>query len=750
VPEISLLRIISISAALFAFFSSTRSFSKPRVKGYVYLCFGIVVLGVDTVLETILRSVWAPYVPGGLQTAVADYAKFGLLAFGLIFMIIGSVRLFRSVKPHVGADYSDLVENSLVGVFLIQNGLFKYVNPKLAELSGYSRDELMEMPVMELITHDSRKRVANDLRRPLVDDDIFEGHYELTARRKDGTEIHVEVYGSQISLNGKPGIQGTLIDISERKQVEKAYKASEERFQALTNSSYDIIAETTMSGHFIYVSKNVSDILGYSPDDLQGKNIFAFIHPDDYMMVYNEFDKARQNRLSGRIEFRCRHKSGEWRWLESTGQEFKTGSGEEHGMLVSRDITMRKKMEEEIAKATKLESVGVLAGGIAHDFNNLLTVILGNVSLAKSSSKLDFETKNILKEAENACIRAKDVTQQFLTFSKGGEPVKKLASLADLLRESIEFTLHGAKARSEFYIPDDLWPVDMDSGQIGQVFHNLVLNAEQAMPAGGTIEITAENIQLGRMADLPLEEGSYVRVTIEDHGIGIAEENLAKIFDPYFTTRHLGSGLGLTTAYSIIKNHDGLINVESKPGHGTKFYIYLPAPITQEVRLVQPPPKERPTRLRVQNARVLVMDDDDTIRTSVGRMLKHLGYDVVVSEDGRQAIALYKDALRSGLRFDVVLMDLTIPGGMGGKETIVRLLEIDSETKAIVSSGYSNDPIMAEYRNYGFSGVIAKPYRLDHLNKVLQDVITGKGIETENENGNRTEQKVVKRLFSNN
>jgi len=392
-----------------------------------------------------------------------------------------------------------------------------------------------------------------------------------------------------------------------------------------------------------------------------------------------------------------------------------------HIVSTARDITERKKMEENLLKAQKLESVGILAGGIAHDFNNILTGILGNIGLAMIHMQSEDITFKRLTAAEKAALQARDLTQHLLTFSRGGAPVKKAASITELLMDSVMFALTGSNVQCDFSIPADLRPLDVDEGQINQVINNLIINALQAMPEGGTIKVGAENIVVGAGQGLPLKEGEYVKISIEDEGIGISKAHLQKIFDPYFTTKQRGSGLGLAITYSIVRQHDGYIDVESELGVGTKFSIYLPASSAKMAA------KERPGEEITGGGegRVLLMDDEEVVRDVAGEMLKHMEYTVEFAKDGVEAIDLYIKAKSSGRPFDFVIMDLTIPGGMGGKDAIKRLQEIDPAVKAVVSSGYSNDPVMADFRSYGFSGIVAKPYKIEELGRVLSMVRKG-------------------------
>lgn len=386
---------------------------------------------------------------------------------------------------------------------------------------------------------------------------------------------------------------------------------------------------------------------------------------------------------------------------------------------LKRDISERKRADQEILRGQKLESLGILAGGIAHDFNNLLTGIIGNISLAQNALEPGNKALDRLAAASTASTRAQELTRQLLTFSRGGVPIKKTASIVELLRDSVTFVTRGSKVRCEFSIPENLWPIDMDVGQIHQVINNLVINALQAMPDGGVITVQGANLTVTGSPGVPLKKGDYVRISIKDTGIGIPQEYLQKIFDPYFTTKEKGTGLGLATAYSVIKKHEGLMTVESEVGVGTTFHFYLPA-CTQATARREPEVGEAVKG----RGNILVMDDDDLIRDLAGELLTMLGYEVTFARNGAEAVVLYQRAVRLGKPFDVAIMDLTIPGGLGAKEAVEKMLQIDPNIKAVVSSGYSTDPIMTGFAEHGFVGALPKPYNANDLSRLLQRIMS--------------------------
>jgi signal transduction histidine kinase/ActR/RegA family two-component response regulator len=459
----------------------------------------------------------------------------------------------------------------------------------------------------------------------------------------------------------------------------------------------------------IYASNLYLTLIARAAEDLRDRLVAAVRVGRDLIVQLEEQStqlaaaKNHAEQLSQELEHRVHERTA----------ELSQANARLHAHIAERDC-----LAEELLKARKIESIGVLAGGIAHDFNNLLLGILGSLSLAKTMITASPPLERILTIAEQACRRATALTQQLLTFAKGGVPIRHAVAFADLLHEVVSFVLHGSNVRCDLTIPPALWPVEVDAGQISQVLNNLLINADQAMPEGGVIEVQAANVVVQSPGGLPLAPGPYVQVTITDHGCGIPEAHQEKIFDPYFTTKQGGSGLGLATSYAIMRKHAGHITVASTLGVGTTFTLYLPV----SERACASIAADSAHAVQGQG-RILVMDDEEMLRELVRAMLSHLGYEAVCAADGGEAIALYERAQAAGEPFTAVILDLTVPGGMGGKETCRALRARDPQVKVIVSSGYSSEHVMADFTHYGFSGVLTKPYQIHELGALLQRVV---------------------------
>lgn len=541
--------------------------------------------------------------------------------------------------------------------------------------------------------------------------DKFIGSLNIASEQTDGipeeTQQILELLSHRLSLS----IQNSSLfqDLVE----------SENKFKNFANSLPQTVIEADFENKINYANDNALKIFGYTREELdKGLFINQMIYKEDISKYYTLVENLITGNGKNNLEFTAITKEGVCFPVAAYSNIIFRKNIPVGILSIILDMSEHKKSEEEMLKVKKLESIGILAGGIAHDFNNILTAILGNITLGKVYSDPNDKIFEILTEAEKACIRSKDLTQQLLTFSKGGIPVKKIGSIKDLIIDSVQFLLRGSNIKSEYFFQEGLSNVEVDEGQINQVINNLIINAIQAMPNGGYIRIRCENVLIKQNDITNFKEGMYVKIAIKDEGSGISKDYINKIFDPYFTTKQKGSGLGLAVTYSIINKHNGYINVESELGKGTTFYIYLPASNTTETI------KEKKEQTKnTHTGKILIMDDEELIRDVTSKILTNTGYTVETSEDGEKAIELYKKAFLEEKPYDVVIMDLTIPGGIGGKEAIKILLDFDPSIKAIVTSGYSTDMVMNNYKEHGFKAVIVKPYRMEEIIHTLDTII---------------------------
>ncbi len=507
-------------------------------------------------------------------------------------------------------------------------------------------------------------------------------------------------------------------EITERRTAEQALRTGEERLRTIIEQSPMAIILSDTRSRIIQWNHAAEKIFGYTAEEamaMSTENLFPDRMLPQMKNIWQKLHTAKDG-IRSHTDNIC--KDGQQIQCAWFNTPVIDASGNLIGVLsLIENVTERLQTEKELMKIQKLESTGILAGGLAHDFNNILTAILGNINLSLFDQKLTQETRKLLGAAEAASLRAKALTQQLLTFAKGGEPIKESTSLAEVIKDSATFVLHGGNVSCSCILPDNLWYALVDRGQISQVIQNIVINSRHAMPNGGRVEIVCSNVLPAEDPFALLDPGSkYVQIRIKDTGIGIPAPLLDKIFDPYFSTKQEGSGLGLAITLSIINKHHGYILVNSEQGKGTEFTIYLPAadvPPEQSKETQQMAALGRPLR-------VLVMDDEETVREVLKAMLEILGHQVFLTSNGSEALSLYQQHFDSSAPFDLVIVDLTIPGGTGGKETMAELQKIDKQVRVIVSSGYSNDPVMASHQQYGFAAAVVKPFVLSELAKAVE------------------------------
>jgi PAS domain S-box-containing protein len=501
--------------------------------------------------------------------------------------------------------------------------------------------------------------------------------------------------------------------------LEKA-TVSKEHMDKVIDSMIDTLIVVSGDRKILMANSAALALLGYEEKELAGQP-FEIVMEDGLPKTERIMDEILTKGFIGNLEAEYRTKDGRRISMLFSGSTMPGKHNVTEIVCVAKDITKIKELEEELQKLRKLESVGVLAGGIAHDFNNLLQGVFGFISMAGISIDDRGKALAALEKAEKALETAVGLTGQLLTFSMGGKPVMKRIALPSVIGNSVNFAMSGSNSDSRITVAKELWQVEADPGQIGQVIQNVVINAREAMPGGGNVEISAGNVDLPA-GDHPLlpEGGKFVRIAVGDSGTGISGKHLSRIFEPYYTTKPKGSGLGLATSFSIVRNHGGMIDVKSEAGKGSTFFIYLPAREAGEA-----PPGESRAGAAAQSrkGRILVMDDEEQVRDVAMGLIDALGHNVECAENGEVAIEKFRQARNSGTPFDIVILDLTIRGGMGGEEAIGKLREIDPDVTAIVSTGYSDNPVVSEYRTYGFATYLNKPYTIHSLKESLDSLL---------------------------
>jgi PAS domain S-box-containing protein len=607
-----------------------------------------------------------------------------------------------------------------ININRLDNGIYLEVNEGFTAITGYRPEEVIGKSSLDLdiwVNHEDRARLVREINAHGI-----AMNHEAKFRKKDGAIIVGQMSARRIDIEGVPCLLNISRDITERKQTEELLRESEKTLRLIIEAMPVGVGVADDHGVIEYLNSSFVNLFGYTIEDIPTVDEwFRIAYPDP--AYRNQHASEWTNGLSAMAEgtqappweVKITCKSGTVRHVIINAQLI-----HHRALAIFTDITEREYLHHEILKVQKLESLGLLAGGIAHDFNNILTSILGNISLAQVFLDEAHKARNPLEQAEKASHRAAELAGQLLTFAKGGDPVKKPVSVRQLVDESISLVVRGTKVVTSVDIPVDLHTIEADAGQINQAFNNIIINAVQAMPDGGRLAVKAENAALNGMNALGLAPGEYVILAFSDEGCGIPDEEQKQIFDPYFTTKSCGTGLGLSSVYSIITRHGGHIAVNSGAGKGATFTIYLPS--TGEVQPESGTEHDAMATAGPAGGTVLVMDDDEMILDLAVNMLHLLGYRVTTCAGGEEAVSLYKTALGSGMPFDVVIMDLTVPGGMGGRETAKQILALDPGARLIVSSGYSYDPIMAHYEEFGFCGVVVKPYRINELMEALRGI----------------------------
>ncbi len=666
-----------------------------------------------------------------------------LAIFAVSLLVVSNSYSCALVKHHlsklsgVEIRIKSIIEHILDGMITVdQKGFICSMNPAAEKMFGCVNNEMVGHSFTKLVPkHYRREPDAAPIPCEWKDLACRTGSVALAVgRTRRNVTFPIEISLSETTTDNEQFFVAMIRDVTERKRFEKEIAAEKENLAVTLRSIGDGVITTDVKGKIIMINNAGEQLTGWSSKEAIGQSLKTVFNVTIDLAAQARAQKsayrseAQSILLSLPENATLVSRDGTEHIVEQVASPIRDNKNEVVGVvLVFRDITQRQHDDAERRKAETLEQLGLLAGGIAHDFNNLLTAIIGNISLASLLLPADGDLATRLNDAKNASLRARDLAQQLLTFARGGAPIKQqTASIGKLIQDTVSFSLRGSHSRSDFHFDQDLWPAEIDSGQISQVVANLVVNADQAMPNGGTVQVTCDNFVYDPETTTPIAElppGDYIRIKIKDQGVGIPDDYLKRIFDPYFTTKAKGNGLGLATTYSIMKNHNGLITVESEVHMGSTFTLYLPAlrhlaaPTVVETQTMPIVPIE------AQGGRILIVDDEEAIRALVVFTLEHIGYEVAEAETAMDGVNLYRQRMEEGKRFDAVILDLTLPGGMGGKEALKLLIEIDPTVNAIVSSGYAMDATMSRYQDFGFRGVIAKPYEAAELGRTVNEVV---------------------------
>ena len=608
--------------------------------------------------------------------------------------------------------------NPVANVVFGDQSLIIDANEAYSRLSGYSLDELIGQTTLglKIMSPQDRVRMLETFEKNggLLED------FEFPLKRRDGGVRTVLASSKHVFIQGQLRRMGTFVDITERKVAEAALYAEKESLRVTLLSIGDGVITTDTEGRVVLVNEVAERLTGWQAQDAAGKpltEVFRIIHEETRQPCADPVEKVLQR---GEVVELANHtallsRDGRELPIADSGAPIRDPEGAIVGVvLVFRDMTEKYRLVDTLQRTARLDSLGVLAGGIAHDFNNLLGGLFAYLDLAKRRTK-DQRTSGYLAKAAGAIDRARNLTHQLLTFAKGGEPIKKVGSLGPFLEETVRFALSGTSVTGEFHWSADLWSCNFDKNQIGQVIDNLVINAQQAMPHGGTVKVTAENTVVAEGEVPRLEPGNYVRICVQDQGVGIPPEALPHVFDPFYTTKPTGHGLGLATSHSIAVRHGGALEVQSELGHGAQFDLYLPA-CSEEIA---PTAGDAEGAVHRGRGTFVVMDDDKILREGLGEMLATLGYRVVLKSNGQDAVDFLFRENRAGRSVAGMIFDLTVPGGLGGMAALQKIRERNKTVPVFVISGYSDDTVLAHSEANGFTGSLSKPFTLQELTKLL-------------------------------
>ena len=668
------------------------------------------------------------------ETVIIPYVMLigSLLVFLVVLFIIIRKRNKIAVKLKDNEElFRFLTENAKDIIFRVDftpEPHFKYISPSVKDVLAIEPEEVYKnfAVLTKLLSREDLSIYANIL----IDDFDFNRVIELQWHLLDGRIIWTEekyhpIYNSTHQLIAFEGISR---EITDRKLAIENVRQSEARLGLVLSANKDGIWDWNILSGKIKIDNRWAEMIGYSIDEIDPDYDFwkSSVHEDDLEETLKRLD----NHLSEKtdyyeVEFRFKTKSDDYIWILSRGKIVTYDDRHKPIRMIGthRDVTEKKKNEKELLKIQKLESLGTLAGGIAHDFNNILTSILGNITLSKMLIKKSFDLEKVttlLTNSEKSTYKAKDLTQKLLSFSRGGNPIKKFVDPEKMITGIVELSVFGSETETDIKFLTKPWPIEVDEDQIKQAIQNIIVNSIESMNGKGLIKVVIRNYNVNHkfVQNPALNRDNYLRIDIIDEGSGISKENMDKVFDPYFSTKVKAEGLGLSSAYTIIKNHHGHISISSIPEKGTTVTIYLPA-MAESIKRKN----ENKSKLATSGVKILVMDDDDFIRELLDEALSSFGYVVDLTINGDETIRKYSDSLQTGNPYALVIMDLTIPGGKGGKETIMELRAMDPEINAIVSSGYSNDPILSDYEQYGFKGIITKPYNIDILKETIKNIL---------------------------